>query len=271
MLGIIVYSIGSWEGFHRRPMLQALARNLRGKGFLLVVEPPVSLLDARHMRDWRPAARAVVRGTEQVADNIWLARPKVSREGRGEFAAYAQAIRASLRQITPRADRVVAWIYRPDQAWLLGAADENAVVYECYDEYRVTFAGEPIAGVREEESRLLAAAQVVLTTSRPLHDSRAAEHSRVYLTPNGMDYEVFARVSGSALEVAADMRGLPRPVVGYVGNFANWLDVDLIASVARTVSEGTFVFVGPVTAPDRCRAAERQPERALHGIGALPV
>jgi glycosyltransferase involved in cell wall biosynthesis len=265
MLGIVVYAIGGWEGFHRRPMLEALARNLRGRGFLLIVEPPVALLDAGQLRDWRPGARAVLRPTEQRAENLWVARPTVAREGRGEVQAYARSVRQALGRIGPRADRVAALVFRPEQSRLLGAAGEDSVIYECYDEYRVDMYGRDLPGVAEAERTLLAAARIVLTTSQPLHESRAAEHSSVYYTPNGVDYELFQRARDPGLEVAEEVRDLTAPVVGYVGNFTDFLDFEGIEGVVRSCPDLSFVFVGPVSAREVARRLQAIPNTRFLG------
>lgn len=265
MLGLVVYSIGTWEGFHRRRMLEALARNLRGRGFLLVVEPPLPLLDARHLRDWRPAARAVVRPIERVTENLWLVRPMLARPGRGEHAAYARAIRGALRHISPRPGRVAALIYRPDQAWLLGAAGEDSVVYECYDEYRVDFTGRAIPGVYEAEERLLAASKLVLTTSRPLYESRRMQHANVQYTPNGAEYALFSRAQNPELPVADAVKEMPSPVVGYLGNFTPFLDFAAIEQVMRSSPDKSFVFVGPVSAPEVAKRLRSLPNVRFTG------
>lgn len=249
-------------------MLQALARNLRGRGFLLVVEPPLPLLDSRHLRDWRPAARAVVRPTEQVTENIILVRPRTTFREAGAKVAYARAIRAALRQAAPPADRVAALIYRPDQSWLLGAAEEDAVIYECYDEYRVDMLGNQIAGVREAEDRLMTIAAAVLTTSRPLYDTRSRTCDRVHYTPNGVDCDTFQRVSHADTLAVEAIRLLPKPLIGYVGNFAHFLDFASLEEVARCLPSATFVFVGPVSAQEAAERLDALPNVSFTGAQA---
>ncbi len=242
MLALVVYPIGTWEGFHRRKMLEALARNLRGRGFLLVVEPPLPLLDGRHLRDWRPAARAVVRPLERVTENLWLVRPTLARPGRGAFAAYARAIRGALRRIGPRPDRVAALIFRPDQAWLLGAAGEDHVVYECYDEYRYDGMGQPLPQVAAEDDILLRDVDVVLATSRVLWATRSTLHGNVCYVPNGTSFSLFAE-HGDESEVPGDTESVPRPVVGSVGGIHEWVDQDAIHAVATQMGDASFLFL----------------------------
>lgn len=268
MLGIVVYTIGTWEGFHRRRMLEALARNLRGRGFLLVVEPPLPLLNSRHLRDWRPAARALVRAVEQRADNLWLVRPTLAH-GRGDQrGAYTRALGRALKRLPLRPDRLAAWLFRPDQHRLLGAAEEDCVVYECYDEYRLDFHGREIPGVYEQEQKLLAAAQVVLTTSHPLHESRSAEHPNVHYTPNGVDYALFATAREGSLQIPDDLRLLPQPVIGYIGNFTYWVDSESLEEIIRALPDIGFGFIGPVT--DTTAAVRVQALPNVRFFGVIP-
>ncbi len=259
MLGIVVYPIGSWEGFHSRRMLEALARNLRGRAFLLVVEPPAALLEGGCLRNCWPVLRAALRGTVQRDENLWLVRQALVGRMPSQCYVRPRTVRAALRRIGPPPDRLAALVFRPEQSVLLGVAGEDSVIYDCYDEYRVDFEGRELAGVREAEQHLLAAADLVLTTSQPLWESRSAEHPNVCYAPNGMDYALFARAQEADLPVPDRLAALPGPVVGYVGNFASWLDVESLAEIARALPEVSFVFIGPVTAPE---AAAR--------LGALP-
>jgi glycosyltransferase involved in cell wall biosynthesis len=265
MLGIVVYPVGTWEGFHRRPMLEALARNLRGKGFLLVVEPPVALLDSGHLRNWRPAARAVLRGTQQLAENIWLARPTASRRSQAGFTASARTVRAALGRISPRPDRVAALVFRPEQNALLGLVGEDAVIYECYDEYRMDRQGREIPGVRSEEQKLLSSAEVVLTTSRPLYESRRRDHAGVHYTPNGVDCPLFEKTRDPELAIAEDMRAWPPPVVGYLGTFTDFLDYRGLEDTAIASPGRSFVFVGPVVATEAAEQLGKLPN--VHFLG----
>jgi glycosyltransferase involved in cell wall biosynthesis len=259
MLGIIVYPVGTWEGFHRRPMLQALARNLYGKAVLIAVDPPVSLLDRHLVRDWRTRARAVLKPLVQWSDNLWLVRPARLSAGGLDWAAYARAIRRALRRISPAVSEVGALVFRPEQIDLLGLADEQHLIYECYDEYRVDHTGRVVEGVIERERHLMGASDLVLTTSRRLYESRRKEHGNVHHTPNGVSVELFRRAWDPSLGLPHDMVNLKRPIVGYVGNFTTWLDFGLLHHVIQALPRFSFVFVGPVTASEEARRLREFP------------
>ncbi len=248
MLGIIVYPIADWDGFHRRPMLEALARTLAGKATLIVIEPPLPLRFPPKAQDWGRHARALLKPMVLWSENVWLARTvKTSSD---EKTIYAAAIRRALKQIRPSVDGLSAMFFRPHHIDLLGLANEQHVIYECYDEYRENHGGRADDGVIEKDRRLTAASDLVLTTSQRLYDSRSMEHDNVHLAPNGVKFELFQQAWDPGLEIPQEMADIDGPVVGYVGNFATWLDFPLLHHVIGALPSFNFVFVGPVTAVD---------------------
>ena len=74
--------------------------------------------------------------------------------------------------------------------------------------------------------------------------------TRTVLVPNAADYEHFSRPVAAA-ELPADLRGLPRPVIGYVGEIAAWFDTGLVRRLALRHPEWSIVLVGPATAEAR--------------------
>lgn len=116
------------------------------------------------------------------------------------------------------------------------------VVYDCMDEH-VGFSGVSSHMLAGEE-QLLAAADLVLASSRPLFDRLASRHSRVELIPNGAEYAHFARALARA---PAAMDALRRPIVGYYGAVAEWFDSQLVADVATRRPDWTFVIIGDTT------------------------
>src|SRR5204863_2894944 len=67
----------------------------------------------------------------------------------------------------------------------------------------------------------------------------------VHLFPFGVKYESFEAVRESPRRTPAEMTGLARPIVGYVGGLHQWIDQDLVAAAAARLPKATFAFVGP--------------------------
>lgn len=92
--------------------------------------------------------------------------------------------------------------------------------------------------------RVLERVDLVVATARRLVD-KAREHrggrAVIYL-PNGVQYDHFA---GEHAE-PADLAGIPRPRVLYVGSLEPWFDVEAVATAARAHPSFRFVIIGPI-------------------------
>ena len=109
-------------------------------------------------------------------------------------------------------------------------------VFDCLDDYSA-FSKNRGPLLKDSEDRLMASADLVLATSRPLLQKaeRSSPHAR--LLPNACDYDAFARVgprkpSGTALRI------------GYFGALEDWFDAALVAELARRRPDWTFDLVG---------------------------
>jgi glycosyltransferase involved in cell wall biosynthesis len=61
--------------------------------------------------------------------------------------------------------------------------------------------------------------------------------------PHGVDAERFAAVDLEGLP--GDVSDIPRPIAGFVGRIASWIDLELIRDCALALPEWSFVLVGP--------------------------
>lgn len=244
---IIVYLIHAWGTFHRRPMLEALARNAIGQANVLLVNPMLSLRELAGARR-KPGVRRLSENLALLTPVMWL--PGAGRlrwlTGLGNRMLAAQIERA-LRRTGPPNARRIEWVFRPEQTSMVGLARGAFVIYECYDEYtRSQHDGALISDIAREEDALLAKAGLVLTTSETLYQSRSPRHPRVIYTPNGVDYELFARAREPDLSVAEDLDRVSHPRIGFVGNAGETsVDYPLLEELARRRPEWSLVLVGP--------------------------
>ena len=114
------------------------------------------------------------------------------------------------------------------------------MVYHCYDEY-AAFDGTDRERVTAMETRLLESADVVFAVSEGLRTLKARVNPNTHLVPNGVEYELFAAAQDPATPLAAELRDLPKPVVGAPGAVrpsltreASWLLLARTAGFALT-------------------------------------
>lgn len=142
-------------------------------------------------------------------------------------------------------DRPVLYIWHPSFADAIEQFDARAVVYHCYDEY-AAFTGADRTRVADDEARLLASADLVLTVSEGLQARKRAFNANTHLVRNGVDYRLFATAQDPVLPVAAELRDLPRPIIGCVTRIVpDYFDAELLGEVFRRRPGWSFVVVGP--------------------------
>jgi glycosyltransferase involved in cell wall biosynthesis len=132
----------------------------------------------------------------------------------------------------------VLWTSLPTAAPLLGALGERGVVYYCGDDFGA-LAGVDHAPVLRMERDLVLRADLVLAASDELAARFPAHKTR--LAPHGVDVDLFGAPAPAPQDLPAG-----KPVAGFYGSLADWIDVDMLASAARSMPDWNFVLIGPV-------------------------
>jgi glycosyltransferase involved in cell wall biosynthesis len=153
-------------------------------------------------------------------------------------------VRRAMRKLRFR--RPVNWVFNPAAAVLAGSLGEDRLIYYCVDEY-TAFAGVPSESLIELERGLLRKADLVVVSAERLLRSKGPHNPRTVLVRHGVDFDHFRTALDPATEVPAEVRDLPRPVVGYFGLMSpDWVDVPLLAATARHLAGGSLVLLGKV-------------------------
>lgn len=155
-----------------------------------------------------------------------------------------QQIRQALRKVA--AGPVQFWSFTPDVSYLLGLFHEEKVIYYCVDDHS-QFTGYDVSQVLAEEEVLCRKADLVVTTSLALQDAKAPFNANTLLLPHGVDYEHFSQALAEDLPAPDDIASIPHPRLGFFGLIRDWVDLDLVAELARRRPEWHFVMVGDST------------------------
>jgi uncharacterized SAM-binding protein YcdF (DUF218 family)/glycosyltransferase involved in cell wall biosynthesis len=141
--------------------------------------------------------------------------------------------------------RPIVWTFLPTPLALdlIRELDPLLTIYYCIDDLASSSPGA--RRIVSSEEQLFADADLVFVTSDRLRERASRFSRRVHLFPFGVNLERFEEVRTTAATVPDDLKGLTRPVVGYVGGLHQWVDQDLIASVAERMPDATFALVGP--------------------------
>lgn len=193
---------------------------------------------------------AAARPITEPEPNIFVLNPlAIPAYGRPRIRALNRRllqfqVRRAMRQLRFR--RPINWVFNPAAAVIAGAFNEDMLIYHCVDEY-TAFSGVSSRSLAELEEQLLRRADLVIVSAELLYQSKAHINPRTILVRHGVDHTHFRRALDPETRVPEEIAHLPRPVIGFFGLIADWVDLELIAQVARRFSGGSVVLLGKAT------------------------
>jgi len=129
----------------------------------------------------------------------------------------------------------------------IGRFGEDVAIYDCADEItEFRQARMRRHAVVAMERELLGKVDAVVTTSQSLYDSKSPHVRHARLIRNAGEIEHFRKASETRHK-PEDISQLKKPIVGFYGYLADWLDWSLIEHVVREGAEFDWVFIGPTT------------------------
>lgn len=216
-------------------------------------------------------AKSVAKGLSRVDEGFSvLSVPTIPgmNETRALLAIQTLAVRSASRRMGMT--RPLLWIALPTAIHLAEALDCAGKVYQRTDK----FEAEEDVG-REELSRLdlraKSTADLTLFASRTLLREESGACRRAIYVDHGVDYRRFAAARDNPAE-PADMAGIPRPRVGYVGSLDPiTIDQELVSGLAAAMPDASFVFVGPSTLGKAWRGLPNVHSLGQKDYGAVPA
>lgn len=196
------------------------------------------------------ALRRVACGVRRIGPSFVEVTPLVIPGAVGRPARYVHRrlltaqIRRAIRSVAGTDHRPVqVWSFAPDVPYLVGQFDEECFLYYCVDEYS-QFDGFNAGVITEAENGLIDGADVVVATSEQLFETKRARRPDVILMRHGVDHDHFARAWRQPPPRPVELAGIRSPVFGFFGLIHHWVDLALIAEVARLRPAYMFVLIG---------------------------
>jgi len=201
-------------------------------------------------RDRRSLARRLL-ATETVAPNVAL-RKALNVLPWGSKYGVANALNSALtsgllrRLAATLPQPVILWIYDASAAPMAGSCGEEFSIYDCVDDYREqTTSARKRALVATRDEMAARRSRLVFTTSSAIYERQRRLNPATHLVSNAGDYDHFVAAANRAI-AAAEVSNLPRPVLGFAGNFlASKVDFEILAAVAESLPDATLLLVGP--------------------------
>ena len=248
-------------------VLRELAKTRRVLWLNSVATRTPNLSSGRDLGRVLQKLRESIRGPRNVENGLWVFTPLVL-----PFPHHALARRVNrfLLRATVRALRArigmrdfQLWTFLPSVADYVGSFGESLAVYYCVDEWSM-FSYIDTDGMVVTEDALLKRVDCVFATSEALAERKREVNPETHLASHGVDQSLFARALDPDTRVPAALAALPKPVIGFAGTLQDWVDVELIAEVARRHPEWSIALVGRILIDTA--SLERLPN--VHLLGA---
>jgi glycosyltransferase involved in cell wall biosynthesis len=161
--------------------------------------------------------------------------------------------------------RPINFIFNPAAAVVAGALGEDQIIYYCVDEY-TAFSGVSSGSLAELEQQVMRRADLVIVSADLLYQSKVPFNPRTVIVRHGVDFDHFRKALDPQTIVPAEIARLPRPVIGFFGLIADWVDLELMAHVAKKFPQGAMVLLGKATTDTN--VLEQVPN--IHLLGRKP-
>lgn len=246
---IICFS-NDWDGdpLSKKHIMQRLAKRNR----VLWVNSIGNRNPTASVQDLRRVIKKLqdfIQGSKNVETGIHVFAP-LAIPFHGSAAARwinRKALRWSIQRACRKLgfSRPITWSFVPASAEVAGSLGESAVVYHCVDE-NTGFTGTDKEAIRSLEQQLMEKSDCVFVSSDVLLNTKRRHNNNTFLITHGVDVPHFRKACDPTTPVPAEIGSLNKPIIGFFGLIADWVDLDLIRFLARSRPQWTFVLIGKV-------------------------
>ena len=208
--------------------------------------PTASVRDLR--RAWKKL-RQFFRGCRPVSQNISVFSPLVI-PFHGSWAArwvnrrlLSWSLRRACRKLGFK--KPITWTFVPSSADVPGSLNERLLIYHCVDEFS-KFTGTDETAILQMERGLMEKADMVVVSSSRLYETKRRYNPNTFLVTHGVDVAHFRNACLQAIAAPPDCAELKRPVIGFFGLIADWVDLEVVRYLASSRPRWSFLLIGEV-------------------------
>ena len=158
-------------------------------------------------------------------------------------------------------------IFNPAAGLLARKLGESLLVYYCVDEYSA-FTGA-VKGLKQIEEDLCKESDFVVVSAQKLLESKSKFNENTFLIRHGVDWNHFRQAINSA-QLPEEIKNLPRPIIGFHGLLADWIDYELIKKIAEHFKGASIVLIGKVTIEAEALVENIKLHENIHLLGRKP-
>ncbi len=159
-------------------------------------------------------------------------------------------------------------VFNPAAGLLAGKLGESELIYYCVDEY-TAFTGAAV-GLKEIEEDLFRKSDLVIVSAEKLFESKQHFNKNTFVIRHGTDWKHFRKSLDDETKIPDEIANLPKPIIGFHGLLADWVDFDLIKKTAEHFSEGSVVLIGKITVDAEKKIKILDGVKNIHFLGRKP-
>jgi glycosyltransferase involved in cell wall biosynthesis len=159
-------------------------------------------------------------------------------------------------------------VFNPAAGLLAGKLGEKELIYYCVDEY-TAFTGAS-KGLKEIEEDLFRKSDLVVVSAENLLESKKHFNANTFLIRHGTDWAHFRKALDEDTKVPEEIANLPKPIIGFHGLLADWVDFELIKKIAAHFDKGSVVLIGKTTVDAEQKIKILNDIPNIHFLGRKP-
>lgn len=159
--------------------------------------------------------------------------------------------------------------FHPPAGIVAGRLGEKEIIYYCVDEYSA-FTGVSAQAMIDCEKTLMEKADLVIVSAEKLYESKNAFNENTFIIRHGVDFSHFRTALDDATKIPDEIKDLPKPIIGFHGLLADWVDFELIKKTAEHFASGSIVLIGKIAvdAEQKIKILDNVPN--IHFLGRKP-
>jgi glycosyltransferase involved in cell wall biosynthesis len=163
---------------------------------------------------------------------------------------------------------VINMVFNPAAGMIAGKLGETQQIYYCVDEY-TAFTGVT-DGLRVIEEELFRKSDFVVVSAEKLLTDKKRFNENTFLIRHGTDWKHFRTALEESTRIPDEIANLPKPIIGFHGLLADWVDFELIKKTAAHFKQGSVVLIGKITvdAEKKIKMLDNIPN--IHFLGRKP-
>ncbi len=209
---------------------------------------------------------------KEVEPNIFVMNPlAIPAYGNKTVVAFNQKflisqVKRALKKL--RMKNIINMVFNPAAGMIAGKLGETELIYYCVDEY-TAFTGVT-DGLRVIEEDLFRKSGLVIVSAEKLLNDKKHFNPNTFIIRHGTDWRHFRTALDEATKIPDKIANLPKPIIGFHGLLADWVDFELIKKTAEHFATGSVVLIGKIAVDAENKIKILDHVSNIHFLGRQP-